>query len=224
MTQVFISHLAMYNLGMKYCIDTNILFSFQKNINLGGNPFEVMEALRKAKSDHPEVRFLMPPEIRDEVYTMCEVGDHSRVAQLFTTVEVVSPSVSQIQIGARVLEDFLVENRKRNLDGLHIAEDLLVESARRAVDQPPPADRVAFQKSLQPVKETLRNRYRNATRTGFLDSTADFHLILLAREYDAQLVSADDGVLVWGRKMGVKEMSPESFGMAIRKMMEARNI
>jgi predicted DNA-binding protein (UPF0278 family) len=77
--------------------------------------------------------------------------------------------------------------------------------------------KVEFQKSLQPIKETLRLRYRNATRTGFIDSLADLDILFLCKETDALLISADEGVVLWGRKLGVKEMSLSVFGETIKK-------
>ena len=52
----------------------------------------------------------------------------------------------------------------------------------------------------------FRERYRNATRTGFIDSLADFECIALAKTLDGYLVSTDEGLLSWGRKFGIKEI------------------
>lgn len=65
-----------------------------------------------------------------------------------------------------------------------------------------------FQKAIGEWIKKFRQRYRQATRFGFLDSVADLDLILLAREEDGFLVSCDEGVMRWGRKIGVKEMQP----------------
>ena len=62
----------------------------------------------------------------------------------------------------------------------------------------------------------FRDRYRNATRTGFLDSVADLDLIVLSKEVDGFLVTSDEGVLSWGRTFGIKEMPASIF----RKRLE----
>jgi uncharacterized protein len=77
-------------------------------------------------------------------------------------------------------------------------------------------DKVLFEKSIGPVVKTFRERYRNATRVGFLDSLADLDLIMLAKEYDGAVVSTDEGVLKWGRMFGIREMPAHVFGKIMR--------
>ncbi|OGK49733.1 hypothetical protein A3A56_03960 [Candidatus Roizmanbacteria bacterium RIFCSPLOWO2_01_FULL_40_32] len=66
-----------------------------------------------------------------------------------------------------------------------------------------------YQKTMGEVVTKLRERYRQATRFNFLDSVADLDLIVLVRELDAYLVSADEGVIRWGRMFGVKEVAAD---------------
>lgn len=78
-------------------------------------------------------------------------------------------------------------------------------------------DKKTFEMAMrQPIKK-FRERYRNATRTGFLDSLADLDLIMLAKETGGVIVSADEGVIKWARIFGVREMSVPVFG----QLMEA---
>ena len=62
-----------------------------------------------------------------------------------------------------------------------------------------------FQIQIGSVIKKFRERYRQATRFSFLDSLADLDLIVLTKEIDGNLVSSDEGVILWGRKFGVKE-------------------
>ena len=73
-----------------------------------------------------------------------------------------------------------------------------------------------FQITIGKFIKNFRYRYRNATRTGFLDSVADLDLIVLSKEVDGFLVTSDDGVLSWGRTFGIKEMPSSIF----RKRLE----
>jgi hypothetical protein len=50
----------------------------------------------------------------------------------------------------------------------------------------------------------LRKKYRSALREGIIDSTEDVDLILLAKELDAILVTADTGILTWADKLGIR--------------------
>lgn len=200
---------------MKYCIDTNIFFSFQKDINLGKNPSEVMNSILKAAHDRSNV-FLMPPKIEDEVILMIDESSRKTWSQLATYIVKKSPQIYTHSIGATLLYEFVNDYRKRAYDGLKIAEDVVVQVAKGPCGE---TNKVEFEKSLQPIKESLRNRYRNATRTGTIDSVADLDLVMLALEEDAVLITADEGVIVWGRKFGVKEMSLTTFGESIRALL-----
>ena len=66
-------------------------------------------------------------------------------------------------------------------------------------------------KEMNGLLKKFRERYRNATRAGFLDSVADLDLIMLSLEQDGYLVTTDEGVLNWGRYFGVKEMPSQLF-------------
>jgi RNA ligase partner protein len=198
---------------MKYAIDTNIFFSFQKGINLGAGPFEVMDALEGA-IQRKGAEFCMPPEIAEELLTMFEKKDLARAQQFLARITVQSPQLSRMTIPASVFAQYISEGRRRSLDGLHVAEEILEKTTQSSMGQPPQS-RMEWQKSLQQPKETMRARYRNATRTGYLDSLADLQLILLAVEQGATLVTEDEGVRTWGRLLGAAEMTGAVFGKSI---------
>ncbi|VAX34129.1 hypothetical protein MNBD_NITROSPIRAE03-1113 [hydrothermal vent metagenome] len=61
------------------------------------------------------------------------------------------------------------------------------------------------------IIQELRRKYREALREGIIDSKEDVDLILLARELDALLVTADQGVIKWAEKLGIKWLFPEKF-------------
>ena len=68
--------------------------------------------------------------------------------------------------------------------------------------------------------KNFRDRYRNATRTGFLDSVADLDLIVLSKEINGFLVTSDDGVLSWGRIFGIKEMPASVFRKRLEDLLQ----
>ena len=74
-----------------------------------------------------------------------------------------------------------------------------------------------FEISIGEVVKKFRDRYRQATRFGFLDSLADLDIIMLSQELEGTLVSTDEGVLHWGRVFGVKEMPASVFGQLLRR-------
>ncbi|MEI6327061.1 MAG: RNA ligase partner protein [Candidatus Roizmanbacteria bacterium] len=201
---------------MKYCIDTNIFFSFEIGIDLGKNPLEVMGFLSKARAASPTITYLMTPSIVAEMETMFEIKDKAALHSFLSNVSIKTPPLGEMTVPAMVFDQFISEGRKRSGEGLHIADETLVRAVE-AAHAKPALSRIDIQKSLQQPKESLRSRYRNATRTGYLDSSADFGLIMLALHENATLITADEGVALWGQKLGVGEMSGAVFGHAIRQ-------
>lgn len=202
---------------MNFCLDTNILFSFQKGINLGNSPGEVADLLIKV-GQGKKARFLMPPRIVEEIYYLVDANTKPKIDEFLAQVTVQSPTIHNQTIGVHILYDFVNESRVRTQQGLHIADEIIVQTAQSYLQKQEMA-KIDFQKSLQPIKENLRLRYRNATRTGFIDSLADLDLLFLAKESEASLISADEGVVLWGRKMGVKEMGLSVFGETMRQLL-----
>lgn len=202
---------------MRFCLDTNVLFSFQKGIDLGSSPEEVAQCLTRAGSTK-NVTFFMPPRIVEELRNLIEPKGLASLEELLTQVTVQSPTIHNQSVGTQILYDFVNESRLRTQQGIRIADEIVVQTAQEFL-QKGPLSRIDLQKALQPIKENLRLRYRNATRTGFVDSVADLDLLFLCKETDSFLVSADEGVMIWGRKIGVKEMDLSVFGETIRKIL-----
>ena len=48
-------------------------------------------------------------------------------------------------------------------------------------------------------------------REGIIDSKEDVDLLLLAMELDAVLITADQGLIKWADKLGIKWLFPERF-------------
>ena len=211
-----LQRLSGYTISMKYCLDTNIFFSFEIGVDLGKNPHEVMDLLTKAQANTPTLTYLMTPGIVAEMETMFEPKDKPALHAFLSKVSIKTPPLGEMSVPAMVFDQFITEGRKRSSDGLHIADEILVK-AIEAAHARPLSSRIEIQKSLQQPKESLRSRYRNATRTGYLDSSADFGLIMLALNEKATLITADEGVALWGQKLGVVEMSGAVFGHAIRQ-------
>ena len=60
-----------------------------------------------------------------------------------------------------------------------------------------------------------------------MDSKEDFELILLARELDATIVSADVGILTWAQKMGIRWIDASTFRDVLEglvRKLEGKNL
>ncbi|HNQ31489.1 MAG TPA: RNA ligase partner protein [Candidatus Woesebacteria bacterium] len=199
---------------MRFCIDTNVFFSYQKGIDIGSSLEEVVSQLIVA-TEKNDIELFMPPRIVEELQALVEAERLSTVQKLLVSTTVQSPTLQTHTIGAQTLYDFVREYRDRTQQGLHVAIELIHETTKIPIfgDN---LSKKETQKSLQPIIEKLRSRYRNATRTGFVDSLADLDLIFLSKEIGAYLISADEGVVSWGRKIGVREMDLVSFGKVLK--------
>lgn len=202
----------------KYVLDTNLLFNMEPGLGLGSNTNEVIENLLSAIKiikKNKNTEFLMPPSIVKEIKSFFET-ETPLLKSFFAEITVKSPNITSTTFPASLFYSFVEEIRERSSRGLDIAEDELY----KAVASLAPVeltDKKDIQIKTGEFTKKLRDRYRQATRTKFLDSTADLDLIVLAKEEGAYLVSTDEGVVVWGRRFGVKEMDPEVFGKKLTK-------
>ncbi len=194
----------------KYILDTNLFFNMEPGLGLGKKTEEVIgkttEGIKKLKG---KAEFFMPPRIVDELLSFFEDKKQGFLQDFLAQITVKSPEplYSPTQIFYQIVQDI----RERSYRGLTIAEEELKKAAEAMVGQPK-LDKKDFEMKTGLVIKNLRERYRQATRFGFLDSVADLDLIVLAKEVDAYLVSTDEGVIRWGRVFGVKEMAAEILG------------
>lgn len=172
------------------------------------------EALQKQKKAGDT--FYMPPRIVEEFLSFFEDQKQPFLQQFLAEVIIKSPELQQIQIGANVFYKLVNDIRQRSYRGMDIGEESLKKTAEMFIGKEH-MEKKAFEMTIGPAVKNFRERYRNATRVGFLDSLADLDMIMLAKEFDGIVVSTDEGVLKWGRIFGVKEMPAHVFGELMRR-------
>lgn len=196
-----------------YVLDTNLFFNMDANLGFGHTTKEVIRGLTSAMQGATEAgraKFLMSPRIVDEVMSFFEVDDDQGFKNLLRYIEVRSPDLGKNPVHLQFVYELIDDTRKRSYRGLQIAEEELQEIAQQMMGKEA-LGKKEFQMAIGPKIKGLRDRYRQATRAGFLDSLADFDLLALAKEEAGYIVTTDEGVKLWGRKLGVKEMLPEVF-------------
>ncbi len=194
----------------RFVFDTNLFFNMEPGLGIGGKTQEVLEhaveGLNKLKG---EVEVYMPPRIVDELTSFFDEPVPNYLLGFLSCVTIKSPDIAKIDFPASIFYQLISDIRTRSYRGLTIAEEEIKKAAQLS---PATQSGKDFEIAVGPVVKTLRDRYRTATRVGFLDSLADLDLIVLARELEAELVSTDEGVIHWGRVFGVKECSAIAFG------------
>lgn len=193
----------------KYIIDTNFFFNLEVKTGFGGNAHDIVvkftEIAKKLKAEQ-KAEFFMPASIASETSEFVSTtATQEDIKTLLSVITIQSPDVSKVVFPASVFYTMVDEIRSRSYRGLTIAQEQ-VEAGMQLVSGKTFENKIEYQKGIGEVIGKLRERYRQATRVNFLDSVADLDLIVLAKELDGHLVSADEGVLRWGRMFGVKEV------------------
>lgn len=162
------------------------------------------------KANKKGAGFFMPPRIVDEFLSFFENKEQSFLKKYLSTVTIKSPDVRKTNLGGEVFYRLIEDIRRRSYRGLAVAEEEIIRAGRLMMGKVG-LNKVEFEKTIGSVVKTFRDRYRQATRFGFLDSLADLDLIMLACDLNGFLVSSDVGVIKWGRVFGVKEMPVSVF-------------
>ncbi|RME65498.1 MAG: RNA ligase partner protein [Nitrospirae bacterium] len=178
----------------KIVLDTSLFVNPEIRKDFGSTPTEALEAFLFLAAQLPVFEFYMPPSIFKEL--MHFVQKDRLAGDLLYFLKQKPPSRYQMTVPATFLYELVEEMRDRINKGLRVAE-----AAVRSVEQ----------KGEPETIKDLRRKYREALREGIIDSRQDVDLILLAKELDATLVTADQGVIDWAEKLGIKWLYPDMF-------------
>ena len=199
----------------KYVLDTNLFFNMEPGLNIGTKTNEVLALITKSiKNLKNKALFYMPPSIVKELESFFKDKDTSLLKEFLSEIVVKSPDTTKITLPAEFFYKIIKDVRERSYKGLLTSEKELT-NAVLSLNGIRFKDKKETQIKIGKNIKNLRDKYRQNTRTGFLDSVADLDLIILAKEQDAYLVSTDEGVVNWGRIFGVKEIDPQIFGKKI---------
>lgn len=180
----------------------------QAGLNFGDTTEKVIENMTQyGKSAH----LYMPPRIVEEFLSFFDNKEQENVKKLLSVITVKSPVVESFQFPAGIFYTLVEDIRNRSYRGLRVGEEE-IEQAAQSMLKAGDLTKMEFQKKVGVQIKGFRERYRQATRVGFLDSLADLDIIILAKEVNGTVVSTDEGLLKWSRLFGVKEMAPGVFG------------
>lgn len=205
-----------------FILDTNIFFNMQAGLNLGKTTIEVINNLSlkiKELKKQKKAEFYMTPKIIDEFLSFFEGQDKKTAEDFLSVITIESPQMDKTSFSASVFERIINDIRKRSYRGLNIAEEE-IEAAVKSFSGKLVENKKDFQIKIGEFIRRFRERYRKATREGFLDSVADFEIIVLAKQKNGFLVSTDEGVINWGRIFGVKEMPALVFSKHLEFLLQ----
>lgn len=166
-------------------------------------PSAVAGLMALARRVTDQVQFYMPPSVMAELDTF--LGSHSLPADFEIVIRLQAPSRHNVQVPGSFLYELIDDIRQRIDRGLRVAEKAVREVRPESVDK---------------TIGRLRDRYREALRTGLLDSSEDLDVILLASQLDAAVVSADGGLVAWAEKAGLRLISPKRLAGLLSHLVE----
>ncbi len=205
-----------------FILDTNVFFNMEAGLSLGKKTEDVVVNLTKMAQTlktSKKAMFFMTPKAVDEFLSFFEDKKQPFIKDFLSTINIESPELSRASFSGAIFYKLVEDVRQRAYRGLNIAEEE-IEGAAAEFSNKKIDNKKDFQIKIGSFIKKFRERYRNATRTGFLDSVTDLELIILSKQKDGFLVSTDEGVLNWGRVFGVKEMPSLAFAKRLESLLQ----
>ncbi|MDD5171815.1 MAG: RNA ligase partner protein [Candidatus ainarchaeum sp.] len=182
----------------KYVIDTSLFVNPNSRGSLGKDPTSaVMGFIEEVKG--LDIDIFMPPSIFNELKNFVE---HKAMDELELVVKKRAPNTYSIYLPAAVFYGFIDDIRVRMNKGMRLAEEF-------AKDNRPDNDEKL---------RRLREKYREAMRSGIIDSKEDFELVLLAKELEATLVSSDEGAVKFAHQIGCECLPADRYHSLLKKL------
>lgn len=175
-------------------LDTSLFVNPDVRKGFGDTPTEALECFLSLAEQVPTLEFYMPPSVFEELLNFIEPEKVS--GDLLVYLNQKPPKRYELTTPAFLLYELIEDIRERVNKGLRLAEKAVRSAETKKADE---------------VIQDLRRKYREALREGIIDSKEDVDLILLAKELDAVLVTADRGAIKWAEKLGIKWIIPEKF-------------
>ena len=181
----------------KYVLDTSLFVNPHARKKFGRTPTAAVKSFIK-KMNSLKLDVFMPPSVFKELNNFVE---EDAIGELELVIRKRSPNTYSIYLPAAVLYDFIDDIRTRMNKGMRLAEQF-------AKDNRPDNDEKL---------RKLREKYREAMRSGIIDSKEDFELVLLAKELEGTLVSSDEGVLKFADQVGCEWLPADKFHALLAK-------
>ena len=116
-----------------------------------------------------------------------------------------SPNRYDTKIPSEIFYEYVQDMRERMNKGMRISESALWEAAVESMvmmSRGEKKNQIELKVLGKAIKD-FRKKYRAALRKGTLDSAPDLDVLLLAKELNAGVVAADEGIKVWAERLGL---------------------
>lgn len=166
--------------------------------------------------------FYMPPSMFKELkrFLLGNKVSPEVVNKLSAVVVVKAPDKVKTHIPAIVMSKYVEEITKRLFKGLRVAE----ESVRRTVREISKYEKESNKDEIVgKIIHDLRQKYREATRKGIVDTVVDFDAVMLAVELKAIVVTNDEGIRRLCEELGIIVVDPLTFLEMLKRYQELAN-
>ncbi len=170
-------------------VDTSIFVNPETMVLLGESVGSAIEGFLQICRRY-SLEIYMPLSIFREISTFAPA---ETIKTLRTRAVVRAPDLYNMQVPAVTFHTFVKELRERVNKGLHIAE-----KAIKSDDAP---ENVRW----------VRQHYREALRSGIVDSVEDLEVVLLAREVGGIILTADQGITNMADSFGIEVFTAREF-------------
>jgi len=186
-----------------FIIDTSIFTNPDVYTTFGRTPTTALKNFLKliAKLECPN--FYMPPSIYEELMNFVDIEKIPKDLQVRIFQK--PPMKYEMNVPSFLLYELIEDVRHRIDKGLRVAE----QAVREVITDNEPE-----------TINNLRRKYRSALREGIIDSKEDVDLILLARELDGILVTADKGIMTWADKLGIRYVESRNLRGIINSLVK----
>ncbi len=198
-----------------YVLDTSALTEVRLRKALGAETLEevvarVIPVLREARLTL-RARFYMTPSTWSELRRLLLGNGVSveLVQELGAWITVKAPDKLTLKIPASVFSEYVADIRRRLMKGLRVAEAAVRAAARDCREDD----------CLGEAIRGLREKYREATRKGLVDSVEDLDTVLLAMELRGIVVTSDLGIRRLSEQLGVIVVDPVDFVSMLQRMV-----
>jgi RNA ligase partner protein len=137
--------------------------------------------------------------------------DRDAIEMLMGIITIRSPDLYTTRIPAIVMSDWIHDMLIRITKGLRVAEESVRRAARRGYDHGLSRDKGGLEETIAEEIHDLREKYREATRKGVIDTRVDFDLVILTHELKGELVTNDTGIMKLCEQIGVRYIEPPRF-------------
>ena len=170
-------------------LDTSLFVNPSTQKHFGTNTDTAVEGIVNTSDEHG-ISLYMPRSVYREMANFVS-EEALMLFRRYATVR--GPDLYNQQVPAALFHTFIGDLRQRVNKGLAVAE-----KAIRSEDRP---ENIRW----------VRQRYREAMRSGIVDSVEDFEVVLLAKEVGGVILSADEGIANMAEDLGIEVLSAKEF-------------